>query len=109
MDDKPKTLREAIEKILWCCQWMYDNTGDQSTKDHLKKPIEIAEAALAIPQRNCDVGTPEEQYRRFRSFCESHDSGGDFDNPCHCCELKQPFGCETAFGNLPYKGEEGEA
>lgn len=58
--------------------------------------------------RNCDVGTPEEQYRRFRAFCESHDGGGDFDNPCRGCELKQPFGCETAFANLPYKGEEGE-
>lgn len=43
-----------------------------------------------------------------RAFCESHDGGGDFDNPCRGCELKQPFGCETAFANLPYKGEEGE-
>ena len=31
-----------------------------------------AQSALAVPPRNCDVGTAKEQRSRFEKFCNSH-------------------------------------
>ena len=47
--------------------------------DHLGAAIEtVIEEALMRLQvmklRNCDVGTPQEQYRRFKAFCEKFKS-----------------------------------
>ena len=102
MESNVQKMREALGEIIALC-------SKRDYPVHELCEIErIAEAALSEPMRNCDVGTAEEQYRRFRAFCESSDGGGDFDNPCRGCELNHPFGCETVFANLPYKGEEGE-
>ena len=48
-------MREALEQILWCLEWMSDNTENKSIKDHLAKPIELAKSALSAPPRNCDL------------------------------------------------------
>lgn len=33
---------------------------------------QIAKEALAEPLRNCDVGTPQEQIKRWEKFCQEH-------------------------------------
>ena len=48
-------MREALDKILWCLEWMSDNTENKSIKEHLAKPIELAKSALSAPPRNCDA------------------------------------------------------
>ena len=55
-------LREALGKILWCLEWMFNNTDDKSVQSHLIEPIALAKTALAEPVRNYEVGTAEELY-----------------------------------------------
>lgn len=53
----------------------------------------ICKDALAVPLRNCDVGTPKEQSARFDKFCHDHLSLGNGCNKCpflvseSCCDL----------------------
>lgn len=42
-------MREALGKILWCLEWMFDNTDDKSVQSHLAEPISLAKSALATP------------------------------------------------------------
>ena len=58
-----------------------------------------ARAALAVPPRNCDVGTPEEQKQRYDSYC--------FSRGCGNCPLFDEEGCNFAWAQMPY--EEGGA
>ena len=72
--------------------------------------IPKANAALAAPPRNCDVGTAEEQIERFNEFCNSEwrDSG---DANCDNCPLwvSGTIGkdCQIRWAQMPY--EEGGA
>lgn len=66
--------------------------------------VEITNAALSKPPRNCDVGTAEEQYRRFDAFCDAHHFQSEnccSDCPCHGVGI-----CEFKWGQLPYGGKE---
>lgn len=104
-----KGARDALEKILWCLNWMSENTGDQSTKDHLVKPIELAQAALALPRRNCEAGTPEEQAKRFHEFCfgaKCAECSAHY-TPEHETEAKL-YGrayCVTKWAQMPYEAD----
>lgn len=83
--------------------------------------------ALAVPPRNCDVGTAKEQAERFESFCQSnmqfykdmfgHDDEGRLDG--WDCREDCPVGrmidakeavsdhCQLAWAQLPYEAEGG--
>lgn len=69
---------------------------------------ECARAALSIPLRNCDVGTADEQYKRFMNMCNSKDA-----KQCASCSMRGfTPGCsrDRCFANwaqMPY--EEGGA
>lgn len=101
-------IREAIGKILWCCQWMYDHTSDESVKSHLVEPIQLAKAALALPRRNCDVGTAEEQGNRMRRFCAKQKRNGIIN--CGYCQIKHQYerDCTLDWAQMPYKAQEGD-
>ena len=60
------------------------------------------DAALAKPPRQCDVGTAEEQYARFRKACKEH-----YGNCSAGCPYRDPFhSCELKWAQMPYeKGE----
>ena len=49
----------------------------------------IVRAALAATPRNCEVGTPSEQYQRFLKYCKKNTGGCDradrYSNPCAYC------------------------
>ena len=77
----------------------------------IEKLGNLADVALAAPARNCDVGTAEEQARRFQLFCQANrafDAG---------CSSKCPFvaaadinHCQAGWAQMPYeKGEAREA
>lgn len=57
------------------------------------------------PKRNYDIGTPEEQYRRFEDY---HAEQADLkeDDMCKGCPLKNEPDCRIAWMNMPYKKEE---
>lgn len=59
-------LREALSKAGIALSWA---THGHLTEDDAKECLEIVDAAIAEPLKNCEVGTPEEQYERWRSNC----------------------------------------
>lgn len=67
--------------------------------------IKRLRAAIDKPLRNCDVGTPEEQWKRFDSFCGGY--------PCNCdgCPFEPdglaPSGCALMWAQMPYGEGEG--
>ena len=62
------------------------------------------DAALAAPQRNCDVGTATEQAKRMREYCFSKDSLGC---PNHCLHSLQAIDCFCEWGQMPYNEKGG--
>jgi len=66
--------------------------------------IREGKKALAVPPRNCDVGTAEEQAHRFFAFCHAHRA---FDTACsNCCPFKDAPDinhCQSGWGQLPYE------
>ena len=61
---------------------------------------EIKEA-LAEPLRNCDIGTVEEQAKRFDEFCYNHRSR---EKGCGDCPLLEGGPCcELAWTQMPYE------
>jgi len=77
----------------------------------------MAEAALAEPVCNCEVGTAEEQGERFKNFCRNHqfisvDSEDHFPPMYVCsnesCPLHDYYiahgedNCELAWAQMPY-------
>lgn len=98
-------LREALGKILWCLEWMFNNTDDKSVQSHLIEPIALAKAALAEPPRNCDVGTANEQEVRFDGFCMAHKEikePGLKDCSDNCPFVKKGF-CDLHWAQMPYE------
>lgn len=92
-------LREASTKLLECMKkvvhaaWFID--ANFCDADEAKDAIRQMESALALPWRNCDVGTVEEQEERFCEFC-GHGS-------CKSCKLTEISSvCEIAWSQLPY-------
>ncbi len=70
------------------------------------------------PKRNCDIGTPEEQYYRFADYCAKHapdcpDIGARRPNiseqngydMCKGCPLENVHDCRITWMNMPYKKE----
>lgn len=62
-------LREALKDAnRTLCRWQADLpvSGQVEVEDTLLK----IKSALAEPLRNCDVGDAEEQFARFKKWCE---------------------------------------
>ena len=59
---------------------------------------------LEAPKRNCDVGTAEEQAKRFKNYCKSKACKR---NVCHSCGYEELFHheCFPIWSQLPYESE----
>jgi len=66
----------------------------------------VCRAALSAPPRNCDVGTAEEQSRRYEHYCFTHRT---MERCCQDCPIKDEPCCELAWAQIPYASEEGGA
>jgi hypothetical protein len=64
---------------------------------------QIAEAALAEPPRNCDVGTAEEQIGRWHKFCKTQTNCEEC--PCHKEEEDLTAMCFAHWSQMPYESE----
>ena len=68
-------LREAIQSILDLAYEVAAETEEPRCKISNDWLIETCNAALAEPPRQCDMGTAEEQARRYHNFADRY-------NPC---------------------------
>lgn len=98
MEGDQMKMREALELALDALISWLNGTIDRATN---RETIKAIRAALAAPPRNCDVGTPEEQYRRWVHFCEQRL------HRCDNCPCNRPEGCTFTFENMPYDAQEG--
>ena len=97
-------MREALDKLVNFLRWEYAQDYPVS-RDKLADAIDIGVSALSAPPRNCDVGTDEEQSRRYEELCDSHTCGS-------ICSLSgcpmYEYDCSPfAWSQMPY--EEGGA
>jgi hypothetical protein len=101
-------LREALEKIRAIAKTFMDATQMRRVTDSARIDVgdikDLADAALAAPPRNCDVGTVEEQSKRKMKFC--YQQGG-----CSNCSFSKSATltqCALAWAQMPYEegGEE---
>ena len=71
--------------------------------------VSKVDAALTVPVRDCDVGTPDEQAKRYAKFCNGHFTPSDIVGDCHKCPLedKRKMGgrCSFYWAQMPYNGE----
>lgn len=102
MEGNQMKMREALVKIR---DIIMGGGFDGRSPAHI---VNICDAALSEPPRQCDVGTAEEQSDRFASLCDSY-SG------CSQCPVKSRWNfanghkpsCGVLFAHAPYKAEEG--
>jgi hypothetical protein len=98
-------MREALVRIR---DMMLNGGFDGKRPAYI---VNICDAALSAPPRNCDVGTAEEQAERFEAECKRHDHC----TPCpvHAAwgEFKEgkPKSCQLIWAQMPFAPAEGGA
>lgn len=99
-------LREALERAKEIARTIYSTSETGSPHEDLaEKIVEIAHAALAEPPRNCDVGTADEQWARFKKHCEENSQA---DDPGYCSGKCNVDGgcvsqCALKWAQMPYE------
>ena len=102
MADKQETIANAAAMRTMLCRikgaakaWRLGS----DTEVVLDQIIRYADAALAAPPRNCDVGTAEEQTKRFYDYCDK--------NACIDCPLLSAAStnCRLAWAQMPYTAD----
>ena len=79
----------------------------EASSGNLAWIVNLCDECLAMPPRNCDVGTAEEQAMRYKIFCENH-SGWDGQKRFGClnCQFIDVDECEFAWAQMPYNEQE---
>lgn len=106
MANSNETLREALVGLIDGICFHCDMSGD--CKGMPCEKMQKAKAALALPRRQCDVGTPEEQEKRFNRFCGArHLPRREVGIYCaYKCPVEGETSCELQWAQMPYdKGE----
>ena len=109
-------MREAIKRIR-------DGVlKGEASSGNLAWIVNLCDECLAMPPRNCDVGTAEEHAERFKKFCRNHqfisvESEDGFPPVYVCsnesCPLHDYYiahgedSCELAWAQMPYAEEGG--
>lgn len=107
MDANIKILREALNHVGNMAAWVAQNCNSSQTAEHMNDILAEIEAALSAPPRNCDVGSAEEQFRRYISFCRSR-SREMMGDGCQWCPANRTkvYGtsnCDLAWAQMPYE------
>lgn len=111
MSNSYEQMHEALESLM-------TDIGDYATDGLISITVPIRgdtvrkiKSAVALHPRNCDVGTAEEQERRYEKFCDSHkwvDDGGV--NACSPqCPLYKELDCALNWAQMPYEAKERDA
>lgn len=95
-----KSMREALSDA---CYAMFNFLKTQNGGyEEMANALDKAKAALSAPPRNCDVGTTDEQSRRYENLCDSHTCGSSGSD----CPLYDYDCSQIAWSQMPY--EEGD-
>jgi hypothetical protein len=109
--------RDALNQLLSLIDngvLVFSDELDPSEVSNAQYQIDKADEALDEPLRNCDIGTADEQTKRFREFCSAHKYlSSDFSYICKGFgKGRCPFSnshtksaCELAWSQMPYKGK----
>ena len=91
---KMKSALVAASTCLKVCCW--EDGINMAGVESIKKEIDDA---IAIPLRNCDVGTADEQMERHRTYCN---------DPEMMCGRSGSLACRKCFAKwaqMPYESE----
>lgn len=102
-------LRDALATIRKRLVAPYESEAGFMRYSPNSPLVDLIDAALAAPPRNCDVGTAEEQAERFYNFCTEHSSAihGICNYNCPCIGFGDKCHCLCKWLQMPY--EEGGA
>jgi hypothetical protein len=95
MSSKTREALKDANRTL--CRWQADLPV--SAWVEVEATLLKIKAALAAPIRNCDIGTPEEQTKRFQKFCSAHNDCYKCDCPCD----NNDGGCQLRWAQMPYE------
>ena len=106
-----KEMREALSRILGIADHLQTRFSiPKLASEEILELKQIAESTLSAPLRNVDVGTAEEQAKRFSAFCGEYRAQSDIKGMCsslcpciRCCDMCH---CLTKWLQMPY--EEGD-
>jgi hypothetical protein len=109
MSSKTREALEEVESIL--STWI--DHLPPVIQEKAQEALNKAEAALAEPLRNCDVGTAEEQGERFILFCCRNSFRGVCNDSCKFANVNRRLGwqkigqvrCFPFWAQMPYKKE----
>ena len=95
-------MREALEHVEKLAREFA--VGNYYVSDFPKMLLDAIRTALATPPRNCDVGTPAEQNKRYEHYCFTHRT---MERCCQDCPLMYEPCCELGWAQMPYAEEGG--
>ena len=94
-------LREALEATNKFLESAI--TGGKVTARDITALRDIVSAARSEPVRNCDVGTPKQQAKRFQKFCLGHQPK-EGDCTCACpAFVGKDVDCHFSWAKMPYE------
>ena len=105
MSNSVQQTRELVSGAITMIDKAVNNELSLSAQFCVGCLLSVKEAlakALAIPLRECDVGTAEEQAKRFQEFCDDSQTDEDFCSMCARCSLKKERHCEIVWAQMPY-------
>jgi len=117
MSDEVHSPWDALDTMGNIAAWVRENCGDATnqTQKYMDDIIMFVKAALALPRRNCDVGTAVEQERRWSANC-----GEGIPNCKHCKVYEEAKNsglvngrylmrcdCRFIWAQMPYEAKEG--
>ena len=110
-------LREALEEIRRRLVAAYVSEANFIRYSPNKPLVDLIDAALSAPSRNCDVGTAEEQTKRRQRYCKWRQASLSSNRTCRGCPVydvmmknaneAKDADCDLIWAQMPYEAKEG--
>lgn len=100
-----RKTREALSEIIDLInKWLTDGVMAHWQYSQL---FDVANAALAEPLRNCEVGTAEEQAERFNDYCHKQGNRCCVGRCKESCPVFRGYkvDCAIVWAQMPYESE----
>lgn len=100
---KMREALEAVIKVGYPHNFQREAYHIRSYCEEITTAIKMCRSALAAPPRNCDVGTAEEQAKRFYSVCKKYKLPQE-DDACEAsCPMLMSLNCSLSWAQMPYE------
>ena len=103
MDANIKTPQDALEWLDRSIREEAELDGEMSNEHAIQLGF-IQNMLAKFPRRNCDVGTVEEQGKRYSAFCYKNRNAESCCGDCPAFNKGVPRGaeCELTWAQMPY-------